>query len=181
MRNASRCLSLILLWAAWSAIVAGPAETKPDQLPLDVTIDEALSHGVSRCAAAAWTGYGLARARGIAKQYVPGRPFDAKAAETFALELESRRALVQAWSDLKASDPDCEDRYLDRLVAFRDAGFLAEYVWKLLHSASWSERPAGLKQAEFDAWAKDSLRDHRVETRAWVRVGSPGGKKPGGG
>jgi hypothetical protein len=73
------------------------------------------------------------------------------------------------WASLKGKDSMIFDPYLDQLLAVKEAGFLAEYVWFYLRVPDWAEKPDGLKLDEFSQWQRLNLGAHKPQTRAFAR------------
>jgi hypothetical protein len=85
-------------------------------------------------------------------------------ASSFDCEVAARRLLLQTWSEQRAKTADSEDEYLDDLAEVQTAGYLDEYVGRLLKKKHW-ELPDDLETRAFRKWQRKHLPDHESETR----------------
>ena len=82
----------------------------------------------------------------------------------YGCEFTARRHLLDAWERQRAEHPAASDRYLDTLLAVRDAGFLDEYTVRYFGRDHW-QVPAEVRLGEFREWQHEHLRRHRPQTR----------------
>lgn len=119
--------------------------------------------------AAAWMFYGARHVRWMECKYFEQNPGEIVYHFSFAEELDAREGMLLWWASLKGKDSKTSDPYLDQLLAVKEAGFLAEYVWFYLRVPDWAEKPDGLKSDEFSQWQRLNLGAHKPQTRAFAR------------
>jgi hypothetical protein len=79
---------------------------------------------------------------------------------SFNEEVRARLLAVHLYRQLRSSDTALSSVYFADLDRVEAAGFLSEYVWRYLRSASWTRPPDGLALVSFDAWRATHLRHH---------------------
>jgi hypothetical protein len=82
----------------------------------------------------------------------------------FFCEVLGRDMLVSGWVTAKAKNPDATDKYLETLLAVKEAGFMKEYVWVYLKQPSWNDATPPANIDAFKKWASLNLIAHVVET-----------------
>ena len=88
----------------------------------------------------------------------------------YPAEVRARTLLADTWKEKRGAG--IHDRYLDRLVEVRQAGFIAEYVLAFLGRPGWIVGPEDLGKlqfASFKQWDTGHLgKEHRAETAVVV-------------
>lgn len=118
-----------------------------------------------------WVAYSLTRS--TCQLQIGGR--NPARANSYGCEFTARMHLLEAWEEKRQRLPGLEDRYLDQLLAVRDAGFLDEYTVYFLAADGW-QVPAEVDVAAFRQWRRLHLRRHRPVTRIvgyWTFSGRP--------
>lgn len=109
-----------------------------------------------------WVAYSLTRS---ACQLELGGDNPARAS-SYGCEFSARRNLVETWEEQKHEHAGARDRYLDALLAVRDAGFLDEYTVDFFAHSDW-QVPAEVDTEAFRQWRRRHLRGHSPQTR-WI-------------
>ena len=159
-----------------SILLVTPALAKKDKLNISVVVDNESLTAKPQGVMGAWIGYAMARANWISDHVKAGSAEAKTYVRTFEEEVAGRDSLVTIWGELKASESGLADLYLDQLQRVKEAGFLREYVWVNLRQAEWSVEPTGLQLARFEAWAKENIDGHVVETHADAKIEKDKGK-----
>lgn len=107
-----------------------------------------------------WVSYSLTKS---ACQLALGSDNPARA-NSFDCEQVSRRHLLETWAEKKHRDSGVSDTYLDQLLDVERAAYLDEYVAHYFALPDWT-LPNDLDMADFHAWRRMVLKDHRPETR----------------
>ena len=107
-----------------------------------------------------WVSYSLARS--ICQLELGGE--NPARQSSYDCELRSRKVLVDSWAEHRTVSPEIRDAYLDKLLAVRDAGYLAEYIAEYYYRTGWHV-PYPPDAQGFRAWRRQNLRHHRPETR----------------
>ena len=82
---------------------------------------------------------------------------------SYSCEKLSRDMMVTSWIDIKKSNPQTSDKYLDDVVQIYNRGFLDAYVWTYFHKDFWkNEEPSNLE--EYGEWEAANLPNHIPET-----------------
>jgi hypothetical protein len=118
----------------------------------------------------AWMAYALARVGWIKKNIPADSVRDGTYLLTFTEEFEGRKGLVKVWEELKESNSELQDFYLDALHAVYKANFLREYIWLLLKESTWEKAPEGLRTNEFGEWCFQNLPEIPIETLATIKI-----------
>ena len=147
-----------------------PSFAKKDKLNISVVLDDKSLQGKPDQVTSAWLGYAMARANWISEHVKVKSPEAKSYARTFEEEVAGRDSLAAIWGELKSSQLDLTDEYLDQLEKVKEAKLLREYVWANLHSAAWTSEPVDLQLARYAEWAKVNLVGHVVETHADARI-----------
>jgi hypothetical protein len=152
------------------ALAPTAAQAKKPGQQVNVTIDQQGLEGRPQAVASAWMGYGLGRANWLSEHVVGKKDVPQPYRRSFEEEVAGRETLAKIWSELKQSDPEARDDYLDALAHVLESGFLREYVWVYLKGPEWQAAPPGLRLGEFATWRESNLAAHEVETFADVTV-----------
>lgn len=117
----------------------------------------------------AWIVYASTAWHSIKERSSFAAPNEDPSRSPFELELESRRALAEAWLGLRSQEPTLADKYLDDLVRVQEAGYLAEYAWHFFLEKDWETPERTLRMDHFLEWLNEQLPGHQVETWAILR------------
>jgi hypothetical protein len=71
--------------------------------------------------------------------------------------------LVDTWDRKRRLDSEIEDKYLDTLLAVREAGFLDEYTVRYFGRKEW-QVPIEVDVDEFRRWRRKNLPRHKPQT-----------------
>jgi tetratricopeptide (TPR) repeat protein len=167
----------------WSAlllvtfIVTG-TQVFGDQPSKPVTmIDTRLSRDKPKEVFSCWLVYASVRRAYQKETFFKDNPGTRDYRYTFKEELEARRLLSDAWTNVKKQDSGVSDAYLDALAEVKGAGFLPEYVWYFFWDPGWGDDAGSSKFRAFDEWRKQRLVDHLAETVAYPDSSGENGKK----
>jgi hypothetical protein len=152
------------------ALAPSAAHAKKPKQQVNVTIDQQALEGRPQAVASAWMGYGFGRANWLSEHVIGKKDVPQPYRRSFEEEVAGRETLAKIWSELKQSDSEARDAYLDALARVLDSGFLREYVWVYLKAPEWQAPPGGLRLSEFATWREANLAAHEVETFADVTV-----------
>jgi hypothetical protein len=133
-----------------------------------IVLDPSLLSG-DTSVTAAWLGYASARAEWIQSNITAEELAQKGYHRTFEEEVAARSSLAKIWKELKSSQTELKNTYLDELLKVYEAGFIKEYTWIFLATNEWS-RPEGLRLDEFSIWSNKNIPNHNPETRADVEV-----------
>lgn len=89
---------------------------------------------------------------------------------SFNEEVRARLLAVNLYRELRSSDPAFFSVYFEDLDRVEAAGYLREYVWRYLKSASWKHPPDGLALASFDTWRVAYLAHHVPVTHGRIAL-----------
>jgi hypothetical protein len=89
---------------------------------------------------------------------------------SFNEEVRARLLAVNLYRELRSADPALFSVYFEDLDRVEAAGYLREYVWRYLKSASWAHPPDGLALASFDAWRAVHLAHHVPVTHGRIAL-----------
>ncbi len=82
---------------------------------------------------------------------------------SYGCEFSARMLLVDTWDRKRKLDAEIEDKYLDTLLAVREAGFLDEYTVRYFGRKEW-QVPIEVNVDEFRRWRKKHLPRHKPKT-----------------
>ncbi|HTX23622.1 MAG TPA: hypothetical protein VMD03_03110 [Steroidobacteraceae bacterium] len=117
-----------------------------------------------------WTMYLYTRAAAAAVAMEHERLPVGEHAASFDEEFRARLLALSLYRQLRRSQPAPASRYFEDLDRIATAGYLREYVWRYLRSASWTRAPDGLALARFDAWRATHLRHHVPVTHGRIAL-----------
>ncbi len=150
------------------AAVAGPVGAAGSGPQLDVVIlwDPATPPAERKL----WTIYLYTRAAATAvetehESFAPGEH-----EASFNEEVRARLLALNLYRQLRSSDPAVFSVYFEDLDRVEATGYLREYVWRYLRSASWKRPPDGLALASFDAWRAVYLAHHVPVTHGRIAL-----------
>ncbi|MBT8086663.1 MAG: hypothetical protein KJO46_01450 [Gammaproteobacteria bacterium] len=89
---------------------------------------------------------------------IPSRTSD------YSCEFTARKHLVDTWRQQRREHGNARDRYLDDLLAVREAGYLDEYTVHYFGRRHW-QVPVEVRVDDFRRWQRLHLRRHQPETR----------------
>jgi hypothetical protein len=120
---------------------------------------------VSEATLQPWLAYAGTRSRWMTQTYREQNPGAGLYQYTFAEEVAARSACARVWLERREFQKAKPDPYLDQLIEVFKSGYIPEYTWIYFRDPQWPP-PAKLRLAEFEAWRKTNLKDHKAETRA---------------
>ena len=148
-------------------------EAQEDELPITVLFDEQAYEKKSESVLAAWLGYAMSRAVWVRDHYDEKDIIANGYQPSFDEQVDAYTSMVQIWRELKESDPNISDTYLNLLERVDDEGFLKEYIWVYLNDGGWEES-SDVDIESFDVYAKKYLVGHTPEVIATIVVNPEG-------
>ena len=148
-------------------------EPEGEEIPITILFDGQEYEKKSEGALAAWLGYAMARAVWVRDNFTTEEAVNGEYKNSFEEEIDAYTKMVQIWRELKESDPQLSDPYLNLLERVDDAGFLKEYIWTYIHDGNWGGFP-DLDMDGFDVYAKKYLVGHTPEKITTIEINTEG-------
>lgn len=154
-----------------TAAAASPNSKRPaPQASKPLTVTVLWDNAMTGKEAGIWMGYLFARMKYVSNHGGQYARVAGVVAPRYEEEVHARTEAVHIYRDIRARKPEMAAPYFDALDKVEAAGFMREYVWQFLRRPEWAAPNSPLRSVEFEHWARDALRDHRVETRGRIAL-----------